>query len=313
MGGKLRGFAGARGEIAFSDIASLGSRWAAQPKRDGVFAELRLDSLGCIASALSSTGRLLPLGDLVGVHAGRPNAVLAGELEALTEASLAAIASRGYSLVHLFDCLHDGTRPIHREPYGVRRDALLRMAVELEMAGDDRPWGQDRRKRGHRVDGRFSRKVPRSWRRVPVVPQVGLGGAAALWEQAQAGELEGLVLVNLDAPAARMKSKLKCKPWASIDCYVHSQDTAMMRLEWSGGWFIIGTSKKVPLWPGCWAEVQHNGFDKHGRPKHPRIVRRREDLEPGRVLELDALPGSLAARLSPEGMTEVEPWRRERA
>ena len=283
-----------------------------QQKMDGVLCRLVLDSMGCIAAGHSSTGKVVALGDLVGVRAGAPRAVLVGELEANTEASLAAIAQRGYRVVHLFDCLHDGQRALAGAAYRDRRDALLRMTVEVESLDtdrDDRHHSARQRRRGGRF-GSSKPFIPRSWRRVPVVPQVAPGQAGELWSMAEGGLIEGLVLVNQGAPAGAPRSKLKCKPWTSIDCEVVADCTAMLRLRWSGGFFNVGRKASLPLSVGNWVEVQHNGFLTSGEPKHPRQVRRRYDLEPGRVLELDALPGDLAARLRPDAMTPVEPWRR---
>ena len=278
-------YCGATARVTLRDALALGSGWAAQPKKDGVFCTVHLDAEGRIDRLLSRTGRVLPpvyTHDLVGLHAGPGHAVLAGELEAETEAGRAAVAARGYPLVHLFDYLHDGARSLATEPQRVRRDALHRMQAACEVGA-----------------------------RLPIVPQYSVAQVGRWYAEALDAGDEVLVLVHTGAPVGARACKLKLKRLDTLDGVVGSVDARCLWVSCPSVAepFAVSLRKSVDTVMGAIVEVAHEGFYASGVPRFPRVVRRRYDLEPPeRQLELDDLPGDLVARL--RGGTDVEPWRR---
>lgn len=288
-------YAGATAPITIGDALKLDGSWACQPKKDGFYVEVHLDARGRVdILALRNGGEVAPVfaHDLVGLHAGEPHAVLIGELEAHTEASEAAIAARGYPLVHLFDLAHDGYRDVSAQPYSVRRDALHRMQVEREE-WTGTPIGQ----------------------RFPIVPQYSIAQVGRWFRDALDAGDEGLVLVNVNAPLGARACKKKLKRIDTLDALItFGPDSWGYWAVHNGVKFIVAKSKKAPdVGPGSVVEIAFEGFLKSGQPKHPRIIRRRPDLEmPERQLELDDLPGDLVARLSHRPDAFLEPWRRTR-
>jgi len=275
---RLRTYAGARTALDIAAARALGSSYVLQPKIDGAYAELHLDSSGCIERMFTSTGREYSagvVGDLIGVRAGAPGAVLVGEFEAHTEAGIAAARTRGWANVHLFDALRIG-HDLTSEPYRVRRSALHRMVVEAEMAGDDRP-DIDRRGVAHGDDGRFARRIPRGWRRCPVVPQHPTSAAGDLWDRAMSGEIEGFVAVALDARVGARAAKRKVKPVDGLDCIVIAADTRTAVVRSFGRTFTVSSSSRI-LSPGQTVEVSHSGWYADGTPRFARLARVRGDL-----------------------------------
>ena len=275
-------YVGARGRIALSAIARLGSGWVVQPKMDGMFVRVVLNSAGRIAHVFSRTGAAVPkqlTTDLLGAFVGWPHAELVGELEAHTEAGNRAAATRGYRLVHLFDCLHDGSRSLVSAPYRARRAALYRMQSEVVNLGCELPWYRDRNGRAHgRGDGRFVADKATDWRLAPVVPQMPVGRVEELWASVDRGDLEGVVAVNLDAAAGRRGSKLKCKPLEHTDLRVVQVTARQVICEYAGGPVALGRGRHSPE-IGDWVEVAHSGEYESARvPRFASIVRVRADL-----------------------------------
>jgi hypothetical protein len=274
-------YAGAAGVLRLEQLAALDARrFAVQPKIDGVYVRLHLDAGGRIARGYSSTGELFDLGDLVGVLAGEPHAQLVGELEAHTEAGIRAALIRGYACAHLHDVIHDGRRYIARAPYRARRDALQRMVVAVELAaGDDRPWVADDQGAAHDPrTGRYQPAIPRAWRRVPVIPQLPLAAASQLWGRAVAGELEGMVVVALDAPLGARAAKRKIKPTDTLDAVAVAVDAAAVVCRWAGGTFTVGRGCHQVA-AGDVVEVRHQGYYEAGAvPRFARLERVRADL-----------------------------------
>ena len=270
---------------------SLTAAWAWQPKLDGCYAVARLDSAGRIASVTSRTGRELPEGaDLLGLLAGQPDSVVVGELEAHTEAGASAAARQGYRRLHLFDALRADGVDLSALPYVERWGALHRMQSVLEGDGAARveSWHHDGYGRPHGPSGRFCRRVPVDLRRLPIVPLLrSPSDARQPWRQVEAGALEGLVAVRLDAPAGRRDSKRKIKLTDTLDCRVVAVSPRVVRVAARGGstqraWrdrptFAVGASG---LRVGQVVEVAHHGYYATGEPRFPRVVRERTDLAP---------------------------------
>jgi ATP-dependent DNA ligase len=202
-----------------------------------------------------------------------------GELEAHTEAGNRAAETRGYRLVHLFDCLHDGSRSLVSEPYRARRDALYRMQSEVVNLGCELPWYRDRHGDAHSVStGRYVEARATDWRLAPVVPQMPVGRVEELWADVDRGVLEGVVCVNLDAPAGRRSAKLKCKPSDSIDCPVVSVTRTQVVCSYAGSFFAVGRGRH-DVSVGSVVEVRHSGwYETVSIPRFATIARVRGDL-----------------------------------
>src|SRR5690606_17002432 len=81
----LEDYAGALGRLSIERVAGLGRRYVAQPKIDGSYVHLHLDSRGRIARVLYRSGLEVSrnlAGHLLGAFVGWPDSVLVGELEA---------------------------------------------------------------------------------------------------------------------------------------------------------------------------------------------------------------------------------------
>jgi len=269
-------YAGATAHVTLAAASQLGRGWVVQPKRDGMYVRLYLNGQGRVSHAFSRSEREVPRSQLDGVlgqRLGRPHAVLVGELEAMTAASLAAIAARGQPLVHLFDCLHDGTRSLTREPYRVRRDALWRMQSEVECTEPRVDAARDA------STGRYRPRRIQGWRVAPIVPQAPLSELERVWgDVVVEGDGEGLVLVALDAPVGARSSKLKCKPWEHLDADVVAVARTTVTCRWRGQPFTVARRWHEPA-VGDVVEVRHVGWYEAGQvPRWPSLVRVRRDL-----------------------------------
>jgi hypothetical protein len=279
---RLWPYVGATKRVSLAEARRLcPRRWVVQEKHDGAMVRLHLDHAGRVRLAFTRAEREVPaaqLGAIRGALIGRPHAVLVGELEAYTEAGIKAAAARGQALVHLFDCLHDGERSLERLPYKVRRDALWRAWVEAEERAFSVASGRpncDRRKRD--ASGRFA--GPRDTALAPIVAQRPLGELEDAWgEVVVEGEREGLVVVDLDAPAGVRGAKLKCKPFETLDARAVAVARTTVTLEWRGALFNVGRGRHhVEVGEVC--EVRHAGWYASGCPRFPALVRIRRDLQ----------------------------------
>lgn len=292
--------------LAPSAAFSLGAAWAYQPKLDGCYARATLDDAGRIASVVSRTGRAIPEADeLLGLLAGPPRSVLVGELEAHTEAGVAAYQQQGYRRLRLFDCLCLDGLSLTAAPYLERWGALHRAHSLLESAGlarvdawdtvqrvPHRPRGLTGRHDGLTVRRRAGafvspRTAPTDLRRLPIVPLLrSVADARDLWRDVEAGTLEGLVAVNLSAPAGRRGAKFKVKLVDTLDCRVLASSGRVLHVATRAGttqraWrdrptFTVQSRKGEA--PGTIVEVAHHGYYKSGEPRFARVVRERSDL-----------------------------------
>ena len=283
---RLLDYAGATASTTLGRARSLPRRWAVQPKIDGVYARVSLDGQGRIASLVSRQGHVYgagDVGDLMGCHIGEPLSVLVGELEAQTEAAIRARAARGYPLIHLFDCLYFGPRRIAEQPYRYRYGALQHMAARLELATRDRAHATDRLGDDHDARGRYTRHVPRSWRRAPIVPMSPIAEVERLYgELVERDGAEGLVLVATDAPVSARGCKRKLKPVHTIDARVLSVGERRVVVTYHAG-RIATVPRARRQWPalrtGDVVELRATGWtETHSIPIAPRIGRVRYDL-----------------------------------
>jgi ATP-dependent DNA ligase len=271
-------YTGATKHVTLSEARRLGSNWVVQEKVDGMYVRVCLNSRGRVDRVFSRSGAEVGrdlLEGIRGARLGRGHAELTGELEAHTESGNAAALARGQRLVHLFDCLHDGARSLVRSPYRERRDALWRMQSEVECYGPRTTPAQPRA-----TSGRYASSMVRDWRVAPIVPQAPLARLDALWDDVvrdRGGE--GLVLVNLDAPAGAPASKLKCKPYETIDASAIHVSRTVVTCAWAGQPFNVQRGRHhVEL--GEVVEVRHAGWFGAGVvPRFPAIVRVRRDLQ----------------------------------
>lgn len=258
-----------------------GSRWAAQPKLDGGYVHVVTDDAGRVSAVVSRRGEVLServhgLSDVRWL----PNCIVVGELEAWTEAAQRQVARSGFSRVHLFDALRIGGIDTSSQPYGARRDALMRAESAVVNCDLDQHPGRDDL-------GRFAEKVPGSWRRMPVVPQL----PASSWESAwsdwvERDELvEGLVFVRLDARLGARGAKRKLKRAESIDALVIDQDAKRLVLSCGALTFTVGKVRSVDAATGCVVEVACEGYYESGLPRFPRLVRVRADKSAMMVTE----------------------------
>jgi hypothetical protein len=270
-------YVGATKRLPLKSVGELGSRWALQPKKDGIYVRVYLNTQGRVAKVFMRNGREVPAhltSHIASALVGPPSAELVGELEAMTEQA-ERFAKKRQRRIWLFDCLHDGERSLVGAPYHVRRDALMRMNARTQnYAPDDdhrpAPW---RKYRDPSTPG---------WRLLPVVPQVLAVDAGRVWEEWVVGPDdgdEGLVAVNLDAPVGRAASKMKIKQSETIDARVTSASPTTVICEWRGGLFAVATGRHQAE-AGDVVEVRCDGFYETGvLPRFPAIVRVRRDLQ----------------------------------
>ena len=280
-------YAGATGRIELPRVRRLSAaRYVLQPKLDGAYVRVHLDRRGRVSAIYTRTGRQLGpelVGDLLGAFIGWPHSQLIAELDAWTDRADAEVARRGYRRLHLFDAVRSGTRYLGHESYATRRDHLRRMRAEVEELGRDKPWLIDDQGHAHDPrDGRYVRGAPKGWRLAPVVEQYPLTAADDLWQRAEDGELEGFVAVALDAPIGKRGAKRKCKPVHTLDAVVEQVDGRRCVLRERGTERIFACGCPPDLEPGAVVEVGYElrGF---GKPRFPRILRRRPDLMAGDV------------------------------
>lgn len=273
-------YAGAKSRLTLERAAALTRRHVLQPKLDGSYGVISTDRQGAITSIVTRSGKVLGP-ELMAHFRGirwAPASTVIGEVEVWTEAAERHSQRRGYRRIWLFDALRVDGEQLGSEPYSTRRDRLMWAESVLVNMGCDRPWKTDATDRAHDAAGRFCRKVPGGWRRMPVVPQRPAHQLEQAWsEWVDAGEepIEGLVVVATDAPIGRRNAKRKIKPSLTLDCTVVESEGKLSRVTWAGGDFFVQRELDV----GDVIEVVCDGLtEKAGRPKFPRVLRRRPDL-----------------------------------
>ena len=198
-------------------------------------------------------------------------------MEAHTEAGNKAFEQRGWRNCHLFDALKVEDRDLTEEPYRLRRDALMRSIAALanpKQLDGDKVVGKRWRVRS----GRWS-CGPRDFRRFPVVENARISRADELWDQARAGAIEGLVVIALDAPVGKRRSKLKAKPVATIEGVVRQVNAKTVLVQSFGCSFVVSRRSGIDAQQGAVVECSFEGRYGDGTPKFARLVRRRIDLE----------------------------------
>lgn len=280
-------YAGPRGALPIERAVKLDARrYAFQAKRDGVYVKLTTDAHGRIADLVYRSGAAVGKRDsdgLRGVAIGLPFSTLHGELEAQTEAGIAARERRGEAWVHLFDVSVVGGVSVEAQTFDERHAHLQRWisSIYSDLDSDHRLDG-----RGLAHDptsGRFVRPARENLRRLPIVPVVrGKGAAERLWrEEVELYRGEGIVACDLRAPFG--KGKRKVRYHESLDCSVVSVGRTAAILDYQGTRFPCAATSLASrgLRPGEIVEVVSDGWTRdRSRPLHPRIVRLRLDLCP---------------------------------
>ena len=276
-------YTGARGRLTLDYASTLGKGYIVQPKFDGSYAVVTTDAKGRFARAIFRSGALMSA-KMIPAFSGlvwRPNATLVCELEVWTEASNRIAATRGYRMAHVFDCLRMNGQDMTRRPYRERYASLMRAESALMCDDLDKPWLDDGHDRAHGSDGRYVKRVPQSWRRMRVVPQMrtcDVDRAWYEWTVKSRDPIEGLVVVAQDAPVGKRAAKRKIKEHLTLDCRVLDTDGKRMTLEWHGRWFVVGCNGKT-VTAGDTVEVQCDGlYESTETPKFPRVTRVRHDL-----------------------------------
>ncbi len=280
-------YVGAAGRITISEAMKLSPReWTVFEKADGIYVHIFLDGSGRIERILSRGGLEVPrgiTGDLIGCFVGAPGGtVLVGELEHGSIASVRAVAARGYRVIHVFDCLRLAGEYLAREPYRVRLDAAWRSQSWAENFKPEAPVLADTTGRLHdRRSGRFvERPAPRDWRRCPILPRIAPAQAGDLWERACAGEVEGAVIANLNAPAGRRGSKRKAKPAEFSDLRVLAVARTTIIADFAGTPIALARGRHLgEVAVGDIVEVRHISQPGTRVPRHAGITRVRHDLQ----------------------------------
>jgi hypothetical protein len=282
-------YAGPSSSLPPDRLASLDSRWACMPKRDGVYCTVTTDRRGTISNLLYRSGQLVSLTDadgLRGQYIGAPDATLVGELEAQTEASIRARTTRGYALLHVFDVARMDGRSLHSQPFSQRYGMLHQWQAAIECYEPDAAqaewWRRDVNGDAHDVTGRFCTPMRGALRRLPIVPlHRGTGAGRALWDayvEREGGE--GVVACRLDAPLGKRGGKKKCRAVQTLDALVVSVGPRAAVLSYAGRTFAVSAMCKAAqgMRRGMVAEVVANGWTEASSiPKHARIVRVRAD------------------------------------
>lgn len=285
-GGVLTDYAGATARLDPEAARALRGAWGYQPKVDGCYVRITLGAGGRVASVVSRAGAAVAC-DLGGIVAGPPDTVLHGELEAHTEAGIAAAAARGWAAVHLFDVSRLAGVDVTARPYHERHGLLHTAAsvVEGEGAGRVRSWSVDARGDAHGARGRYVSPVPRDLRRFLVVPLArGPSGLAELWrDHVELAGGEGLVAVRLDARLGARASKRKIKLTETIDGVVVAADSAAVMVAARVRGDVRRFAVPGRAAPGSVVEVACDGYYASGLPRFPRLVRSRADLSAAMV------------------------------
>lgn len=101
--------------------------WAAEEKRDGCWAEVKIDENGRIKSLTSRIGKPYTgdnVAGLLGLQTHLPNSILVGELEAASEAATDRYRAIGYRRVHIFDAPVIAGMTITDRDYETRRQVV---------------------------------------------------------------------------------------------------------------------------------------------------------------------------------------------
>jgi ATP-dependent DNA ligase len=277
-------YTGPQSRMALSRASNLGRNWVLERKVDGCYVEVHTDDRGAIVRLVSRTGREYSDDNaraMLGCVIMPGRSVLCGELEAHTEAGLAAAANRGYPLVHLFDALELDGQSLATLPFAARDAALWRAWTDnAERQGPDRPWYEDHRGRPHSHEtGAYCSRIPIGWRRAPILETYAMSRLDELWETVVLpGEAEGLVAIDKTAPVGPTRAKRKIKPHDTMDCIVLEVLEKKLRLRSFRGEFLCQWSGRK-LRRGQVVAVRHDGFYADERtPKFPRVDRARLDL-----------------------------------
>lgn len=282
------GAAGARLPIA--DALRLEpSRYGWSPKVDGAGVYWSTDRAGKLSTLLHRSGRPVTPAEADGLYGqpvGLPDSSGYAELECHTEAGIRARETRGWAALHMIDCARYAGRSISSLTFEQRHAKMHRWqslteCYEPELGRLDW-WTDDDRGRAHDpATGQYVVARPRDLRRLPIIPVYrGPDAARRLWDQVEAGDLEGMVAVALAAPLGARGSKRKVKPVEDIGVTILSFDARAASVSWKGVQFVVSAVNKVLRTGDIWDCRIDGWFESSVTPKFARLVSRRDDLSP---------------------------------
>lgn len=282
-------YCGPTSSLPVEKLLTLDCRWAFQPKIDGVYCTVTTDANGRIANMLYRSGERVTTHDsdgLIGQYIGLPDSVVHGELEAQTEASLRARATRRFACVHLFDASRIASSNVTTSPFYERYGWLQRWRAYVDCYEREACTPVVTRRDENRfvrdVLGRFVRPAKGAVVRFPIVPNVfGRGAVRGLWASFVETGGEGVVAIRLDAPFGARGAKKKCRATTTFDCVVTAVSPRVAQLVYRGYSFVVSAAGKaaIGIRPGDLVEVAANGwYEGSIKPKHARIVRVRRDI-----------------------------------
>ena len=270
-------YTGPTSRLCASRVSRLSSDWVLQRKVDGCYVKAFCNSDGRIVRLLSRTGRTYNMAEarsMLGCKVLPCAGIICGELEAHTPVGVKAARERGYSLLHLFDCLAlEGVGSLLQLPYNQRRSALYRAWVaNADAQGIHKGPAHDER-------GKWCTYVPRGHERAPILPVHAVRRFDALWQdEVESGRAEGLVAISWTAPVGARRAKRKIKPYDSVDCVVLEDLGGKLAVRSFCGTFLVQWRGRRRFRPGEVIAVRHDGFYDSGTPKFARMDRVRTDL-----------------------------------
>ena len=282
------GAAGSR--IPIADALRLPSaRYGFSPKIDGAGVYWSTDRAGRLATLLHRSGRPVTPTESDGLYGqpiGLPDSSGFAELDCHTEAGIRARATRGWAALHLIDCARYAGRSISALTFEERHAKLHRWQALTECYepefGRMDWWTDDAHGRAHDpATGQYAVARPRDLRRLPIVPVYrGPGAARRLWDQVEAGDLEGMVAVALAAPLGARGSKKKVKTTENLDVTILSFDTRAASVAWKGVQFVVSAVNKQLRVGDVYRCAIDGWYESSTTPKFARLIARRDDLSP---------------------------------
>jgi ATP-dependent DNA ligase len=129
MGDRIRTYVGPQVQVTPDEIDfyEKSGIWAAEEKRDGAWAEIRIGEDGKIKSLTSRVGK--PFGGdatagLIGLQTHLPKSLLVGELETASQAATDRYKALGYRRIHIFDAPIIAGMDITEKDYETRRGVV---------------------------------------------------------------------------------------------------------------------------------------------------------------------------------------------
>lgn len=129
MAERIRTYVGPKVQVTPDEITfyEKSGQWAAEEKRDGAWAEMKIGPDGRVTSLISRVGKSFgpdATAGLLGLQTHLPNSLLVGELETASEAATDRFRAIGYRRIHIFDAPIIAGMDITQQSYEARRSAV---------------------------------------------------------------------------------------------------------------------------------------------------------------------------------------------